>query len=510
MKTKQLLACGVAISLLLSSVLIGCKSDDPEDSFDPDAPGDDFSGSIADKEENNEKPQEPVDEGDETKTYYIASADDLRNMKRKGTYILTADIDLSGSEWTPIGTYNAPFIGSFDGAGHTITGLTVTKDIEGPGECISYSYAYAGLFGYADGATVKNVKLKDVDIKVESTGEYRVVYASAIVGMAVDTTVSDCEILSGSITAKSVFFKAYSAGITAFSFGSTFTGCNVNADISVTGSSITSVAGGLVAQIGLKTIVTGCTTSGSVSTVSTDGNSYSGGLIGYINNSSVSRCSSSANVTARTECDESEKGKAGACFAGGIAAYSGNTLSEINTISVVSSSGSVTATSVDYAAYAGGLTGYIAFTSVTHAYSSSKISASSDIRESFAGGITAYTSSNVTYDGIFFAGSLAVNATKDDPRCGLLNAYNSAEEEKPTVIKDFAYLTLSEIAPSINGCSYGSNDFPTDNLLIAGEEYTSAALKSKNILTSDLGWDASDWSFSMAGFPTVVLTESND
>ena len=506
MKNKRYAAIILVISMLLTSALVACK-DEQEDTFDPDTPGDDFSGSIADKdEEKDEAPGEQIDEGDETKTYLISNADELLAMKRKGTYVLTADIDMTGKEWIPVGTFEAPFVGTFDGAGYTIKGLTVTDDIEGTGECISYTYSYAGLFGFARDAVIKNVKLTDVNIKVDTVGEYRIVYAAAIAGMTIDCNVTGCHVLSGKVTSSSAFFKAYSAGITAFSFGSHFIGCTVNADISVTGSAITSVAGGINAQIGLKSTVNKCSSSGTVSTVSTDGNAYSGGLVGYVNNSTVTYCSSSSDVSSATECNESETGKAGACFSGGVMVYITNSLSESCTVTAISSSGTVSANSVDYTAYAGGIAGYMAYTAFTHSYSSSSVTAHSELKEAYAAGICSYTSSSVKYDGIFFVGNVSTEATKDDPRCGLLTAYNASSDDKPIVTVGFAHLPLSEMQIKINGKVYGSNGFPTDTLIVHGEEYSSSALKSKNILTGDLGWNADDWSFSMSAYPSVNLT----
>ena len=66
-----------------------------------------------------------------------------------GSYVLAADITLTG-QWTPLGTEASPFTGTFDGGGHSIKGLTVTasRDLDN-----------SGLFGYAKGATLKNVSI---------------------------------------------------------------------------------------------------------------------------------------------------------------------------------------------------------------------------------------------------------------------------------------------------------------------------------------------------------------
>ena len=64
-----------------------------------------------------------------------------------GNYVLAADITLTG-QWTPLGTEASPFTGTFDGGGHSVKGLNVTA---------SNDLDNSGLFGYAKGATLKNV-----------------------------------------------------------------------------------------------------------------------------------------------------------------------------------------------------------------------------------------------------------------------------------------------------------------------------------------------------------------
>ena len=99
------------------------------------------------------------------KTYTVYTADglmawnDAAQIDLTLNCTLTADINLTGKEWTPIGTAsNNSYIGTFDGGNHTISGLTVKGSDE-----------YAGLFGYiGSGGTVKNVKLEDVQIESDN------------------------------------------------------------------------------------------------------------------------------------------------------------------------------------------------------------------------------------------------------------------------------------------------------------------------------------------------------
>lgn len=106
------------------------------------------------------------------------------------TYELTADLDLSGVAWTPIGGLDSypgtAFKGTFDGKNHTISNLTCTDT--------HANYATAGLFGGVVGATIKNLTLTDVNI--QSTH-----YAAALVAYTSDgsTTVENCHVQGGSI-----------------------------------------------------------------------------------------------------------------------------------------------------------------------------------------------------------------------------------------------------------------------------------------------------------------------
>ena len=95
-------------------------------------------------------------------TIYINNVTDLENFASNvnggddyngKTVILTADIDLNSISWTPIGTDDAPFRGTFDGNGHIISNMTVAGGDN------------MGLFGYAEGSVIKNVGLENVNVQ---------------------------------------------------------------------------------------------------------------------------------------------------------------------------------------------------------------------------------------------------------------------------------------------------------------------------------------------------------
>lgn len=87
----------------------------------------------------------------------IDTVSELQAMETTKSYRLTADINLNGIEWTPIGTFNDAFKGIFDGNGHTISHLTITNQNED----------FNGLFGKLSGV-VKDLTLTDVLISYET------------------------------------------------------------------------------------------------------------------------------------------------------------------------------------------------------------------------------------------------------------------------------------------------------------------------------------------------------
>lgn len=512
---SAILLAGVLLSL---PAAYGCNNvtDDPND----DSGDDEFTGSITDGDKKDDTTDDNVDEGDENQTYYISTAEEFRKIKRKGTYILTADIDLSGEEWKPIGTYASPFVGTLDGNGHTVSGLKISTLTKDSGVCLSYEYTYLGLFGCTQNATVKNITLSEMEISADTSNTFRVIYAGAVSGYSTKSSFEACTVNSGSITASSKRFKASAGGIVGFSFSSDFKLCNSSATVSVTDSEISSYVGGIVGHLGSDSSVYGCVSSGTLYSNSSKGNSYCGGISGYLSNSVIRKCVSEATVTAETTCDESELGKLGAAFAGGITAFSGGTgvsndeddkdesektaeTEEVRTVSDIINSysnGAVTARSTDYVAYAGGITGTHSFTNITNSYSSANITATSSHRDVYVGGIAAYCGSYSAHTGVFFSGSLTASAKNATAKLGVIVGSNGNTDEKdPNKFEKCGYLELS--AMSISSIDSSSEAKP----LIHGEDYTAAELRSKTIVISSFGWSDADWSFSMISYPSIKL-----
>lgn len=197
-----------------------------------------------------------------------------------GNYTMTGDIDLgSYGEWTPIGSSATPFTGSFDGQGHTISGLTINT-----------SDAYQGLFGYVDAyGAVENVVLEAVHVNGGSDtgalvgrnlGTVANCFASGqvtgdddvggLIGYIwTDATVTDCT-ANVSVTGDTDI-----GGLAGRNAG-TVTGCAANGDVVATGAA----AGGLVgATYSSEPIVADSCATGTVS----GGDYYIGGLVGLNN-----------------------------------------------------------------------------------------------------------------------------------------------------------------------------------------------------------------------------------
>ena len=209
--------------------------------------------------------------GTEQKTYEVWTAEDLFNARNdmRGNYIQMQDIDLSGYDnWTPIGYYtsaadNAPFTGTYDGRGYKITGLKVT----GTGN-------YRGLFGYALGATFKNINIENASV----TGTN---YVGVLAGWITSSgIVQNCKVNGGTVAG-----AQYIGGFAGQAQGVAFTGSQNNS-LTVTASSSSAFAGGF-AGIGTDLSFEDCE-SNSLELASP--RNYLGGFVGQGTNTSLVRC----------------------------------------------------------------------------------------------------------------------------------------------------------------------------------------------------------------------------
>ena len=214
-------------------------------------------------------------------SYTVTSADGLMNVaelvnggKTDINITLDKNIDLTGKDWTPIGTnfYNS-YTGTFDGGGHTIKGLTVTTNDQ-----------YVGLFGRLGKAgTVKNVVMEGVQI----TSNHSLGYAGGVAGFSWGGTIENCSV-SGSVSG-----TVSVGGVVGIQWEASITGCSSSATV----KGMVQV-GGVAGETNSGATMAACYATGNV-TIEIDpiNNILGGGLVGFNAGSSVLACYATGNVT---------------------------------------------------------------------------------------------------------------------------------------------------------------------------------------------------------------------
>ena len=214
-------------------------------------------------------------------SYTVTSADGLMNVaelvnggKTDINITLDKNIDLTGKDWTPIGTdYDNSYKGTFDGGGHTITGLTFTTNDE-----------YVGLFGWLNRAgTVKNVVMEGVQITSHQ------IYGGSIGGVVGYSwgTIENCSV-SGSVSG-----TVYVGGVVGAQIGGSITGCSSSATV----KGMVDV-GGVAGQTNSSATLTACYATGNVTIEINPAKNIAGGsLVGMNAGSSLLACYATGNVT---------------------------------------------------------------------------------------------------------------------------------------------------------------------------------------------------------------------
>ena len=214
-------------------------------------------------------------------SYTVTSADGLMHVadlvnggKTDINITLDKNIDLTGKGWTPIGTsFDNSYKGTFDGGGHTITGLAVTTNDQ-----------FVGLFGYLNRAgTVKNVVMEGIQI----TSNHGSSQAGGVVGFS-RGTIENCSV-SGSVSG-----TVYVGGVVGAQWGGSITGCSSSATVKGM-----VYVGGVVGQTNGDTItLTACYATGNVIIeIAPKKNIAGGGLVGMNAGSSLLACYATGNVT---------------------------------------------------------------------------------------------------------------------------------------------------------------------------------------------------------------------
>ena len=214
-------------------------------------------------------------------SFTVTSADGLMNVaelvnggKTDINITLDKNIDLTGKAWTPIGTdYDNSYKGTFDGGGHTITGLTFTTNDE-----------FAGLFGWLNRAgTVKNVVMEGVQITSNQ------IYGGSIGGVVGSSwgTIENCSV-SGNVSG-----TVYVGGVVGVQIGGSITGCSSSATVKGTVD-----VGGVAGQTNSSATLTACYATGNVIIeINPKKNIAGGSLVGMNAGISLLACYATGNVT---------------------------------------------------------------------------------------------------------------------------------------------------------------------------------------------------------------------
>jgi uncharacterized protein YjdB len=225
----------------------------------------------------------PVAPAQKDGVYQIGTADELvwfaKQVNGGSTAIsgvLTAEIDLNGFDWTPIGSSAKKFSGSFDGAGHTIKNMTIDYQTAKSGERL-----YLGLFGYAEGTKDNRAAIKNLTVQgsVNAGSEFSV-YSGNVAGVVACGSYVD---VSGVISRVNVTVdaKVGSAcgvgGLAGVLINSTATNCGSEGNVSGVKN-----LGGLCYEFYAGTM-TGCYNTGAVSGSGT----CVGGIMGYAKQAAI-------------------------------------------------------------------------------------------------------------------------------------------------------------------------------------------------------------------------------
>ncbi|TWH51617.1 filamentous hemagglutinin N-terminal domain-containing protein [Sporomusa sp. KB1] len=312
-----------------------------------------------------------------------------------GTYILAADIDLTGTAWTPIGdSATTSFTGILKGNGYTISGLTITDS----------AASALGLFGYTKGASLSSINLTNVNIVAGANN----LYVGSLVGYSgIGTSITGSS-SAGKIIASGTGNTV--GGLVGYNAGSIESSANTAA---VTATGASSLVGGLAGWNAIDGVITGSNNAGMVT--ASGANSIVGGLTGT-NAGTIESSYVDTAVTVTSDADSNS--------AGGLVGENDGSISSSYNKGGVKTTASATNNKV------GGLAGVNnASSTITGSYNSGAITANGAASD--VGGLIGTNNSNIT--SLYNAG--AVTSTADNSIVGGLvgrnnstisNSYNSA------------------------------------------------------------------------------------
>jgi len=315
--------------------------------------------------------------GTATDPYLISGAESFRKFRddynagalAQGLYArLTEDINLSGSDWTPIGTYERPFEGVFDGAGKTIRGLNPVYTRTAVEDSSFNSYGAAGLFGYVKSSSLSALRFTDASLSFTVSGKSSVAYAGALAGYALDTSVKDvrASISVGAIAStqnESSYLLAggliggYAATEGETPYFYSLTGLSATGDIALdmndAGEEVRAALGGLIGQVAMGTYANILSLTNSAFSGNLEGNDWTGGILGYAGTYvSIGNCVASG--------DHLRSLSSSGAYAGGLMGFAYYDTAVLDSYASFGTIDAALSTSSYYKSYAGHINGYSA------------------------------------------------------------------------------------------------------------------------------------------------------
>ena len=359
------------------------------------------------------------------------------------TYTLETNINLGKHAWTPIGeNFTSAFNGKFDGCNYTITGLALKQDV---------NERFIGLFGYTNGADIKNLKIQlnsNINV-ISSTSSVNIgVLAGYIVNSVIDNVSTNGSLNIISTTPNPCY------------------------------------AGGIVGNVNTNSKITNSSTNINI-TVNTVSDVYAGGITGSSSNDLIEKCHTSGYVTVTSNT----------AFAvvGGIVgtAYNNTNIKTCYTTSTITSKSNGSNT-----ACAGGIAGSQAYITISSCYAVGNITAETDTSGvlSDAGGIVGISESGQIKD----SATLSMKITAQN--ASINNASRIMGRQvgiTTTFINNYANSDMTVIGWQTNP-SLGT----ASNL--HGEGHTNDDFKGSFMYDSThLNWNTTDWNFYAYSFPTL-------
>jgi len=348
--------------------------------------------------------------------FLIARPDHLDFVRNNlsAHYKLKNDIDLAEwGNWTPIGSYENPFTGTFDGDEYSVKNIYVRID--------QSANVYAGLFGYISGAEIKNLEMSNGTVWGRSASYYSC-NAGSIVGYMHASTIDNCySTVNVSAYSNSLNCSVYAGGIVGYagnsSPASTIKGCSNTGSIYAYAPLSVDV-GGIVGRASGSSnsrlvLISDFNNKGSVKADSSTyyaGNTKwlsAGGIVGDASYCAVSNCQNNGIIDSLFLSTGDPSSIVNSCVssAGGIIGKLAR-----STISQCFNKGTITASTLSHtSSCAGGIAGYVDTTCQINdcynkGYITAPVTTSSD---SYAGGIAGYTNiKNTIVNSCYNTGSI--------------------------------------------------------------------------------------------------------